>query len=50
MDEADLFDGADKARDAIMAAIVLGPEAMYVNVPWTTLADLDILAVSGLAG
>ena len=50
MDEADLFDGAEKARDAIMAAIVLEPEKMYVNVPWTTLADLDILAVSGLAG
>lgn len=50
MDDADLFDGAEKARDAIVAAVVLGPEKMYVNVPWTTLADLDLLAVSGLAG
>jgi len=49
LDDADLFDGAEAKRDAIKAAVVVSPTRLDVNVPFVPPADLDILAVSGIA-
>jgi len=48
LDEADLFDGADDKRDAIKAAIIVSPTRIDVNVPFSPLADLNIMAVQGI--
>lgn len=47
LDDNDLFDGADAKRDAIRAAVVVSPTRIDINVPFSTLADLDVMAVSG---
>lgn len=50
LDDADLFDGADAKRDAIRAAVVVSPTRIDINVPFSELADLDIMAVTGVVG
>ncbi len=48
LDDADLFDGAEAKRDAIRAAVVVSPGRVDINVPFSPLADLDQLAVTGV--
>jgi hypothetical protein len=48
LDDADLFDGAEAKRDAIKAAIIVSPTRIDVNVPFSPLADLNIIAVQGI--
>lgn len=46
LDDQDLFDGADKFVDAIVAGIVVSPTRIDINVPFVPLADFDIGAIS----
>lgn len=48
LDDADLFDGAEQKRDAIRAAVVVSPNRVDINVPFSDPADLDQLAVTGV--
>lgn len=47
-DAADLFDGAEQLRDAVMAGVIVSPTRIDVALPLRPLADLDQLAVEGL--
>jgi len=46
-DDRDLYDGADKARDAIMAGILVSPTRIDVAAPFIPPADLDQLSIVG---
>lgn len=48
LDDVDLFDGAEAARDAIKTAVIVSPGRIDVNIPFKTLADLDIVAPVGI--
>lgn len=48
LDDNDLFDGAEAKRDAIRAAVVVSPNRIDINVPISQLADLDIIATTGI--
>ena len=47
-DAADLFDGAEQLRDAVMAGVIVSPTRIDVSLPLRPLADLDQLAVEGV--
>ena len=49
LDDRDLYDGAEAHRDAIMAGIVVSPTRIDVQIPFALLADLDIIAATGVA-
>ncbi len=46
LENLDLFDGAEKARDAILAAVVGDTKRVDVNAVCRTLADIDIVAIT----
>jgi len=46
LDDADLFDGWETFRNAVLAAIVVSPTRIDINVPFVPLADFDIGAVA----
>lgn len=46
-DDADIYDGADQTRDAIMAGILVSPTRIDVAVPFIPPADLDQVSVAG---
>jgi len=47
-DDADLFDGAEAKKGAIEAAVLVSPTRIDVNVPISTLADLDVVSAVGV--
>ena len=49
LDDRDLYDGAEAHRDAILAGIVVSPTRIDVQIPFALLADLDIIAATGVA-
>lgn len=47
-DAADLFDGAEQLRDAVMAGVLVSPTRIDVALPIRTLGDLDQLSTEGI--
>lgn len=47
-DAADLYDGAEQLRDAVMAGVLVSPTRIDVALPLRPPADLDQLSVEGI--